>query len=220
MRTSKAIFLFFALFYASLSSAETVFYLHGKIVEDQGDLANHPQHGIYRYSDIVSALAKAGHRIVSEIRPKGTARVEYAQKIVTQINKLIASGVEPREIVVVGFSKGAQIATLVSGMLNQEDVRFVIQAVCGNWIRNRPTLKLVGDIHSMYEESDAALTCADLFRRSGIEGCETNLNTGLSHGLFFQPRQVWLKPMLSWINTGTCPSTHAEGMTNDSEGQK
>ena len=206
MRALYLVLLLLTAFGSSVSYGATVFYLHGKIVEDQGDLASHPAHGIYKYKDIVQNLRTAGHSVVSEVRPKGTSRGRYAQKVVDQINTLIEGGKGPEDIAVIGFSKGAQIAVLVSQTLRQEKVRFVIQAVCGNWIRNRPNLKLVGDVYSMYEKSDSALSCSALFHRSNIQACETALNTGLSHGLFFQPRDAWVKPMLRWIDTRTCES--------------
>ncbi len=204
MRATALILLLLIAAYPSPSYGATLFYLHGKVVEDQGDLASHPTHGIYKYNDIVSALTDAGHNVFSEVRPKDTVRTEYAQNIVDQINTLIENGTDPAQIVVVGFSKGAQIAALVSNSLKRKEVRFVIQAVCGSWVRNRPSLKLGGDVYSMYEKSDSALSCVGLFNRSGIEGCEVAFDTGLSHGLFFQPREVWIEPMLQWISSGNC----------------
>ena len=193
---------------AEAGSSLKLFYLHGKIVEDKGDLAVHPRYGTYRYSDIVAAFG-AGIKtndgtVVSEIRAINTQRVAYAETLARQINTLIDKGTPAESIVVVGFSKGAQIAILLSQKLNQPQVRFVLQAVCGSWTKAQPELQVVGDVLSMYEKSDGAGSCGKLLARTQTPSCEISFNTGLGHGLFYQPREVWLNPLLNWLDSGQC----------------
>ena len=45
-----------------------LFYLHGRIVEDQGVNAVSPEYGRYRYSTILQRLAGHGFVVVSEAR--------------------------------------------------------------------------------------------------------------------------------------------------------
>ena len=195
---------------SQVDSRLTIFYLHGKIVEDQGDGAMHPQYGVYSYNDIVEALALAGAQVVSEIRPANTNRSAYAALIAKKINTMITAGVPAEKIVVIGFSKGAQIAVLVSQILQQPKLRIVVQAVCGGWTRRRDNLRLVGDILSMYEKSDGAGSCEQLLARNLTPACEVGLNTGLGHGLFYRPAEIWRVPLLDWINTAHCPGNKLE----------
>jgi len=200
-------FLLVMLTLSSLSAAaETVFYLHGKIVEDEGDQAVHPQFGIYEYESILANLREDGHTVFSERRQPGTDRMAYSRKVVSEIRALLESGVSAGEIVVIGFSKGAQIAILVSDSLANSNVRFVFQAVCGSWVRRFENLKVYGDILSMYETSDSAGSCAGLFRRSEPSTCEIPISTGLRHGAFYRPLDAWLLPQKQWISSGKCAS--------------
>ena len=66
-------------------NAEYLFYLHGQIVEELGVRPTHPQWGIYEYEKILEALKRKDFVIVSEARPKGTDPMEYARKLVAQI---------------------------------------------------------------------------------------------------------------------------------------
>ncbi len=192
------------LLFGGSSHAATVFYLHGKIVEDHGDNAVHPRYGAYEYSKIVSALERAGHTVVSEVRVPGTDRGRYAAKVISSIKVLLRNGTPPQDIVVVGFSKGAQIAVLVSQQLANPDVRFVFQAVCGSWVSGQSELRVYGDILSLYESSDAAGSCEDLFQKSSASTCEISLSTGLEHGAFYRPIPAWLDPQQRWIEEGAC----------------
>jgi hypothetical protein len=179
-----------------------VFYLHGAIVEDQGIRPVSPEFGVYEYEAILDALAAEGFVVVSEPRPKGTDGREYAQKLVRQIEELIAAGVPARRISVVGFSKGGGIAVAASSLLGNEDVRFVFLATCASWIRNWPELILRGHILSIYEESDpVGRSCEAAFANSDIrpEFRELKLQLGERHGTFYRPRPEWLDPVLDWI---------------------
>jgi len=184
--------------------AATVFYLHGKIIEDEGDNAVHPIYGIYEYGKIISALQEQGHRVISEVRPTGTDREMYASLVANQIRALVSEGTTPDDIVVVGFSKGAQIAILVSQQLPDTNVRFVFQAVCGSWLTHFQHLRVHGNILSQYETSDTAGSCKTLFDTSGIDACEIPISTGLKHGAFYSPIDEWFITQQEWISEGTC----------------
>lgn len=204
MRLNRIVVLTVLLVVATSGHAATVFYLHGKIVEDKGDHAVHPVYGTYEYSKIVARLENEGHSVVSEIRPAETNRLDYANRIVTDIKEMISEGTDPNDIVVIGFSKGAQIAILVSQQLARTDVRFVLQAVCGSWLDQFKDLRVYGHILSQYETSDAAGSCHMLFQRSSVSTCELPISTGLKHGAFYRPIDDWFVPQQRWISDGTC----------------
>jgi len=91
-------------------SKQYLFYIHGKIIEDQGIPAVSPDFGEYKYQEILESLAGHGFVVISEIRPKNTDDVEYARRVSGQVIKLIKAGVPAGQITVVGASKGAAIA--------------------------------------------------------------------------------------------------------------
>lgn len=187
------------------NSSKYVFYLHGAIIE-QGDLRpTHPDYGLYDYPAIVSALSKYDFYLIAEQREKNTDLLSYAQYLVSEINQLIASGVEPSDITVIGFSKGAMITTIASSLLENEHVNFAIIAICGPWYDSYDSLKnlrLKGHIFSIYEETDSSGSCRSLSNRlpKPASFTEVAINTGKDHGAFFLPRNEWIKPLIAWIN--------------------
>lgn len=195
------------LWFCGDGQAATVFYLHGKIVEDHGDNAVHPRYGTYEYGKIVSRLKAHGHQVISQIRAPSTDRAGYAAAVAREIRSLIDRGTPAKDIVVVGFSKGAQIAILVSQALSHDEVRFVFQAVCGSWLSQYQDLRVYGNILSQYETSDAAGSCNVLFRRSNAQTCELSITTGMAHGAFYRPLDEWFLPQMRWIADGNCGHT-------------
>ena len=193
------------LYFGAPSHAETIFYLHGKIVEDKGDNAVHPIYGTYEYGNIIASLKKTGHPVVSEIRAPGTDRQAYASRVVDEIGKLITAGTAADDIIVIGFSKGAQITLVVSQQHAHPEVRFAIQAVCGSWLEQHKDLRLYGSFLSQYETSDGAGSCDSLFQRnSPTATCELPISTGLAHGAFYRPIDEWMIPLKKWIIDGGC----------------
>ena len=89
---SRAAFLLCLLFVGELAFAETIFYLHGRIIEDEGPQPVHERFGLYDYPAIVDALSADGALVVSEVRESGTKAHEYAQTVADQIEELIAKG--------------------------------------------------------------------------------------------------------------------------------
>jgi hypothetical protein len=184
-----------------------LFYLHGKIIEDQGvhavDTIN--GFGAYQYEDILNAFAKANFTVLSEVRQQNTDVVEYAQKVVNQIDSLIKGGVNANNITVVGASKGAVIAMLVSSYLNNKEVNFVLLAGCNkSMLQAFPDLQFCGNILSVYEKSDdIGHSCAEF--KNNTSGAiphykEIALNTRLKHGFIYKPLPVWLEPAIQWAN--------------------
>lgn len=186
------------------SQKQYVFYLHGMIVEEMGLDAHNDQFGKYEYSNILDALKANNRDILSEIRPANTDVTQYAKKIVKEIQDLIAQGVRPGHITVIGASKGALIAMQISTMLKNEDVNFILIAGYINNIENYYDFDLYGNVLAFYETTDnvAGRSYLPLFDKSkGLNRCkEIQLNTGLGHGIVFKPLKEWVIPSLEWIN--------------------
>ncbi len=179
------------------------FYLHGRIVEEKGLRPESPRFGIYEYEAILDSLAARGFDVISEPRERGTKPPEYAYKIVTQIQTLLAKGVSPETISVVGFSKGGDIAIATSTLLQNGRVNFVLLAACGDWIfRSDESPNLSGRVLSIRELSDNIVgSCHKAFDRSAgtLESREIELDLGGGHGVFFRPMQEWLDPTVEWL---------------------
>jgi len=193
------------LFFGDVVFAETIFYLHGRIVEDEGPRPVHERFGLYDYPAIVETLGADGALVVSEVRESGTKAHEYAQLVAAKIEEMIANGIAPEDITVVGFSKGGSIAIFTSYFLSHPDVNFVFIAACADWISSAPQLTVSGNVLSIYEESDAlAGSCANLASRNENLSSFTELatSTGKEHGAFYLPLDVWVKPLLAWISGG------------------
>jgi hypothetical protein len=107
-----------------------LFYLHGKIIEDQGLPAISPEYGEYQYEQILEALDSSGFVVISEQRPRDTDPAQYARMVVARVKDLLKSGVHPGSITVVGASKGAAITSLVSHLVANSNVNYVLLGGC------------------------------------------------------------------------------------------
>jgi hypothetical protein len=189
--------------------ARWLFYLHGRIVEDQGTLRPiSPRYGAYEYEDILKAFKGTGFIVVSEVRPKDTDAKKYAQKVVDQIKRLLDTGVKPQRITVVGASKGASIAMHVSTGLKNRGVGFVFLGArpsrCSDDVLKNSAFDFHGRVLSIYEASDDSQTCQEFFdRSSGLsKKKEIELKTGLGHGFIYRPLKEWVGPTIDWAKNG------------------
>ena len=177
------------------------YYLHGKIVEDLGPHGVSARFGAYDYPGIVEALKKEGLTVISEVRPANTDPSAYAERLVADIRERIGSGIAGSRIAIIGSSKGAVIASLVSSRLGEEEVRYVLIAYPAPPLLSRIGASLTGELLSIYEASDdighscsEALAGAASLRRFE----EIRLETGLGHGIQFRPVPEWVEPAAAW----------------------
>jgi hypothetical protein len=186
---------------AAGSAPRYLFYLHGRIIEDQGPSGVSPVHGRYDYPAILAAFRKSGFQVVSEVRPRDTDPGGYADKLAAQVKALIARGVEPSRITVVGASKGAVIAALLSTRLRNPRLRYVLLANCNPWLIRTYDPRLTGEVLSIYERSDdIGGSCRPLAARSPglVRFREIRLGTGLGHGMVYRPLAAWVAPAAAW----------------------
>jgi hypothetical protein len=183
-----------------------MFYLHGKIIEDQGAPATSPEYGEYEYGAILKKLSDYGFVVISEQRPKDTDSVEYARKIAGQVTTLLNAGVPAKNITVVGASKGAGIAIFVSNFLKNKDINFVIMAICDPATveeLKQNQITLYGNVLSIYDFKDElADSCQELFSYSEGKGIsrhdEIVLHIGTGHGILYKPLDEWVAPVIKW----------------------
>jgi hypothetical protein len=188
-----------------------LFYLHGRIIEDQGIQAVSPDYGEYEYERILETFSGYGFVVISEQRPKGTDGVAYARKIKEQISALLKAGVPAKDITVVGASKGGYIAIFASHFLENEDVNFVVMGICHpDDVKDliQAEIVLFGDILSIYDASDVyAGSCQEYFSFSESSGTsrhdEIVLNIGTGHGILYQPLDEWIIPAVQWAKNNS-----------------
>ena len=179
-----------------------LFYLHGKILEDQGVNAQSKDYGHYEYQNILDTLTSAKFNVISEIRPKNTDPDTYALKVVRQVDSLLKAKVPPTHISVIGASKGAWIAMQVSSKLKCEQANFVFMGICGNdYDYTAEMFKVCGHILSIYEKSDALGSTCEALKKSG--SCvtaynEIELQMGIGHGFLYRPYKEWVIPAIAW----------------------
>jgi hypothetical protein len=183
--------------------ARYLFYLHGRIIEDQGmENAVSPEFGKYEYAEILDALADRGFIVISEARPKNTDITQYAKKVADQISALLKAGVPPGNITVAGASRGGAITHKASSILHNKDLNFVLLAGCGDGYHEGFDIDLVGNILSVYDYKDnkGAGSCADFFAKSkGVNRHkEIELKLGLGHGILYKPMEEWIGPTVEW----------------------
>jgi hypothetical protein len=183
-----------------------LFYLHGKIIEDQGFPAIDPVYGEYEYGQILEKLAGNGFEVISEQRPKNTDSGEYAGRVAGQVTALLKAGVPANNITIVGASKGAGITILASDLLKNKEINFVIMAICDpatvEELRQNH-LFLYGNVLSIFDSSDQlAGSCQELFSSSEGKGInrydEIILNVGTGHGILYKPLDEWIIPVVQW----------------------
>jgi len=186
-----------------------MFYLHGKIIEDQGIPAVSPEFGEYQYEEILRTLQSYGFEIISEQRPKNANGWEYAQRTARQVSELLAAGVPPGSITIVGASKGASIATVASNLVKNPEVHYVLLGTCHptlveEW--KQGGLILTGNVLSIYDFADDEYSgsCEELFNLSEGQGLnrhdELVLKVGTGHGILYEPLLEWVLPTVQWAS--------------------
>ncbi len=188
-----------------------VFYMHGAWIEQHGLNQPHPKHGAYRYEEILRALEDRAYQVISEVREGEVHPLEYAQRVAGQVRDLLETGVSPGDIVVMGHSKGGQMALMVASVLQAPPLNYVVLAGCGKpgtmfrrsyarFLQQRAQ-SLQGRILSIYDSADhEAGSCREAFSpRAGLTTNEIVLHTGQGHGLFYAPGPVWLDKVLEWM---------------------
>jgi hypothetical protein len=179
-----------------------LFYLHGAIVQDMGIHAVSKDFGPYKYLDIVDTLKSRGFIVISEARPKDTRAEDYAQKITSQIDSLIAAKIPFENILLVGASAGAGIVMEIALRKKESKLHYVIMGLC--WPDTKEQFEgkaLCGNFLSIYEKSDPHGSCKGVFEgKSCPVFKEIQLNMGNSHGFIYQPFREWIDPIIGWFD--------------------
>ena len=206
LTSDSSLFLTMYTFPRSIDSAKRyLFYLHGRIIEDQGIPAVSPEYGEYEYEVILGKLASHGFTIISEQRSKNADGMKYAERVAGQVAGLLNAGVPTKNITVVGASKGASIVIAVSSFLANKALNFVLLGTCNPetvQFSKQQNLFLYGNVLTIRDSADGfAGSCEELFVFS--EGKiarheEIVLDIGTGHGILYKPLDKWILPTVQW----------------------
>lgn len=179
-----------------------VFYLHGAIVQQQGENAESSAYGKYMYRAIVDSLKKYGLNVISEVRPIDATMESYSGKVAIQVDSLLQMGIPAQNITVIGASAGAAMALEVAMIIGNRQINYALMGVCSDSSpRKYQQKKICGNFFSVYETSDGPGSCKDLlYNRTCVSGFkEITLSMGNGHGFLYQPYKEWLHPLIQWI---------------------
>jgi hypothetical protein len=185
------------------SDERYVIYSHGRIGEGTDPQPVHPAWGVYKFPEIKQQLFEGGDfNLVAYQRPKNADFVLHSELLESWVRRLIDAGVKPSRITLIGFSRGGHLTAYASAKFASSGVNTALLGACTDGdISAQPPLVLGGNVLSIFETSDMALSCSELAKRSELASFEEiGITTGREHGAFFQPREEWLSPLKAWIS--------------------
>lgn len=180
-----------------------IFFLHNRFLEnhDLNDL--HPEYGKVEYNKILNEFKTNGFKVISAKREGNTDVKKYANQVVSRIDSLISTGVNAKNITIVGTSKGGYIAQYISTYANNPKLNFVfIGCYRDQDLINFPDINFCGNILTIREKSDSLGVSA--IKRKESSSCmikhfkELELNTNLKHGFLFKSLDEWIQPTIKW----------------------
>lgn len=183
--------------------AKYLFYLHGRIIEEQGIRPTSEKYGVYEYEKILDTLKDKGFIVISEARKGNVGVGPYAQKIASQVETLVKAGVPASNITVCGASKGGLIAMIVSSTLPYKETNYVFLASCFEAALHRFDIFLHGNILSIYDEKDDSVNSCQKFIDKSPDAAvfkEIVLKIGTGHGVVYTPLKEWVDPVVDWAN--------------------
>ncbi|MYZ58438.1 alpha/beta hydrolase [Elizabethkingia anophelis] len=181
-----------------------IFFLHNKFIENNPPGTFDTIYNVKaEYNEIIESFRRDDFIVISERRMPKTDGINYAKKIVSQIDSLIAKGVSPDHITIVGTSKGGYIAQFVSTYAKNPKLNFVfIGCFQDSDINEIPGIVFCGNILNIYEKSDeygvSAIKRYQISKLPIPHFKEVELNNGLKHGFLYIASDEWIKPCKMW----------------------
>jgi len=182
-----------------------MFYLHGRIVEDQGIPAVSSEYGTYEYEAILEKLASYGFIMISEQRQKNTDGMKYAARVSEQVTELMDAGIPAKNITIIGASKGAAITIAISNILANQELNYILMGTCDTetvQFYKQQNIYLYGNVLTIRDAADELSgSCQELFTFSAgkiTRHDELILNIGTGHGILYKPLDAWVLPTVEW----------------------
>ena len=192
---------------AETAAERQLIYLHGRIIQEQQiRRPKSPRFGYYELDQILQTFRGKGFAVNGEVRSRSASESGAADELVAQVLRLLASGVPPSRVMVVGASMGAGITLVASARLRNKDLRFAVLGACLSENVRRilaaegraPS----GRILSIREASDESSEPCAPWKKSptapSLDAREIVLHRGLSHGFLYRPLSEWVDPTIQW----------------------
>ena len=192
---------------ADTSAARQLIYLHGRIIqEQQSRRPKSPRFGYYEFDRILETFRSKGFDVIGEMRSRSATESGAADELVARVRRLLASGVPPSRVTVVGASMGAGITLVASARLQNKDLRFTVLGAC----LSENVRRILADegkapggrILSIREASDETSEPCTPWKKTSsaplLDAREIVLHTGLSHGFLYRPLPEWVNPTTEW----------------------
>ncbi len=153
---------------------------------------------------IFHALDEVGFTVIP-LAYAGETKAEYAWRAAGEVRALIANGVAPEAITVLGAGSGTSIAALTSAATGNRHVNFVLLGRCDPLLKTSHTFRMSGRVLGLRDSADAGSgSCRPLWSDSPkvSERRDMVVSTGFGATLFDQPRPEWMQPVAEWIGGG------------------
>ena len=129
----------------------------------------------------------------------------HARRVRDEVRALIASGVAPGAITVVGAGTGSPVAALASATTGNRHVNYALLGNCDDRLAEMPGFHMSGRVLGLRDADDhASQSCRRLWRDAPRLGERRDmvLHTGHGAALFDAPRTQWLQPLSDWSRNG------------------
>lgn len=152
----------------------------------------------------VRAFEERGFTVVT-LAYAGEGDGAYARRVRGEVAALLAGGVAPESVTVVGAGTGSPVAALASANAGNRRLNYVLLGNCDERLADDPRFHMSGRVLGLRDAGDrASLSCRRLWRDAPKLGDRRDvvLHTGLGAALFDSPRAEWLQPLSEWSRGG------------------
>ena len=154
---------------------------------------------------IIQSLDDIGFDVIT-LAYAGELKLDYARRVAGEVRTLLAQGVKPAAITVLGAGTGSPIAVLTLAVTGSRQVNYVLLGECDSLLKVDYRFSMSGRVLGLRDAADSGSgSCRPLWSGSPkvSERRDIVLNTGHGAALFDQPRAEWLQPVAEWAGGGT-----------------
>lgn len=152
----------------------------------------------------VRAFEDNGFSVLT-MAPAGESDHDYVLRVRDEIRGLIARGVAPEAITVIGSGVGSPLTAMVSSATGNRRVNYVLLGGCDAALARAPRFHLSGRVLGLRDADDGASpSCRPLWRNAPKLTRQRDMVVRSGHGaaLFDAPRDAWVRPVEQWGRSG------------------
>lgn len=151
-------------------------------------------------ASMVNAFGEMGFTVHS-MAFAGESQPEYARRIAKHVRSLIAEGVAPEAITVLGAGSGSPIAALTSAATGHRRVNYALLGECDRSLKDNYQFRMSGRVIGIRADSDSGSgSCRPLWQDAPKVSQRQDLvvNSPLTDTFFDAPRKEWLQALSDW----------------------